>query len=325
MVEDPGAEVVRGAPYLDELLTFTEFYTHHGYSRFFGLRFFSQGYKLITTLLKKRYDIFIELQSLFNWKGIIKPMLIGYLSRAPLRIGLNTDRRGLFLTTKVPDTRLTCKSMMERTLEVVKKLGVETNDLTTEVWISEKDRSYARYFLDKHQIKHDDLLIGIHPGGNPEYLIRCSWPEERFSQVADTLVEKYRAKILLTGGPQEVEYVKGVASLMKTQPLMQVGKTTVKQLAAIMERCHLFISNDTGPMHMAVAMQTPTIGIFGPGEWQMYGTYPPETNFIMLRKPIDCWPCQNLKCTTRACFKLISVEDVLEAVEKQMTKIRQTK
>ena len=77
-------------------------------------------------------------------------------------------------------------------------------------------------------------------------------------------------------------------------------------------------------MHMAVAMKTPTIGIFGPGDWQRYGIYPPETNFIMLRKPIDCRPCRNLKCTTRACFKLISVEDVLAAAERQIAKILNT-
>ncbi|MFP4029189.1 MAG: glycosyltransferase family 9 protein [Candidatus Brocadiia bacterium] len=101
-----------------------------------------------------------------------------------------------------------------------------------------------------------------------------------------------------------------------------VGRTNVKQLAACIELCDLYISNDTGPMHLSVAMQTPTVGLFGPGNWQGYGTYPPEWNFRMIRADVDCWPCEDRHCKSRKCFKEISVSKVVETAEELLSSTR---
>ena len=93
------------------------------------------------------------------------------------------------------------------------------------------------------------------------------------------------------------------------------GATSVKVLAALMEHLDLYISNDTGAMHIAVAMGVPTIGIFGPGDWQSYGTYPPESGFRMVRTRVDCWPCPRRACVERACMLGVTAEQVIAEVD----------
>lgn len=328
MVESPGLEVVKGSPWIDELITYTKLYRAQNFLKLLtSPSRLKEGWQLFKFLLSHRFDIFIELHQLFDLRDTIKPIIIGYLSRAPVKIGLDTDGRGFFLTIKIPDKRFVPEHMVSRCLRLVKKLGAETDDPQTAVWITEKDRQYAAKLLKLHSpfplpsgerigAGKDAPIIGLHPTGNTDYLIRTSWPEERFAEVADTLANKYHARIVITGSSCEIPYIRKVVSLMKCQPVVIAGKTSIKQLAAVIERCDLFISSDTGPMHIAVAMKVPTIGIFGPGDWQMYGTYPAESKFIMLKKHIDCTPCRNLKCTSRKCFNLITVEDVLAGADK---------
>ncbi|MFA5794744.1 MAG: glycosyltransferase family 9 protein [Candidatus Brocadiia bacterium] len=322
--EEPGAEVVRGAPYVDELLPFRELYTYRRKSLMalpMNIKSFIEELRLAKTLLQRRYDIFVDLHMLYGFKNAIRPMMIGCFSRAPIRVGLDTDRHSLLMNIRVPDSAFRMRHLVDRSLDVIGALGVDTSNRQTEVWITEADRKFARELLDKNIDLNDKLLIGIHAGANPWALVRQSWPLERFAAVADILSEKYGAKIVFTGGRSEISLIEQATLLMKKKPFIAAGLTTLKQAAALMERCHLFISNDTGPMHMAVAMKTPTIGIFGPGNWPALGTYAPETNFIMVRKDIDCWPCHNLKCATRACMERIAVDDVVSAAGKQISKL----
>ncbi|MFH1226493.1 MAG: glycosyltransferase family 9 protein, partial [Planctomycetota bacterium] len=239
----------------------------------------------------------------------------------PVRVGLDTDMHALLMNIRVPDSAFRKRHFLERALDAVKAIGADTDNRQTEVWITDADRKFAQELLAKNIDLNNKLLIGIHAGANPWSLVRQSWPPERFAAVSDVLADKYGAKIIFTGGHSEIPLIEQVASLMRNKPFIAAGLTTLKQAAALMERCHLFISNDTGPMHMAVAMKTPTIGIFGPGNWLAMGTYAPETNFVMVRKDIDCWPCHNLKCTTRACMELVTAEDVFSAADKQISKL----
>lgn len=317
MAESPGLEVVKGSPWIDELITYTRLYRTQNFLKLLtSPSRLKEGWQLLKFLVSRRFDAFIEFHQLFNLRDTIKPIIIGYLSRAPVKIGLDTDGRGFFLTIKIPDKRFVPEHMVSRCLRVVERLGAKTDDPQTAVWITEEDRQYARLLLDKNLPPQPGPVIGLHPTGNTDYLIRTSWPEERFAEVSDTLADRYHARIIITGTAREIPYIRKVVSLMKCQPAVIAGQTTLKQLAAVIGQCDLFISGDTGPMHIAVAMKVPTIGIFGPGDWQMYGTYPPESKFIMLKKDIDCAPCHNLGCTSRECFNLITVENVLTAADK---------
>lgn len=317
-VEKSGAEIIRDTPYIDEIVSFTEFYTYRGYTKLFGLSFFGEGYNLIKFLFKRRFDIFIEFQNLYRWNSIFKPLLISYLSRARFRLGLNIYNRGFFLTHKVQENPQEIKHHIQRYLEVVQLLGANSSNSLPEIFISSSDSDFARNFIKNNGIKSSDLLIGIHAGSNLLLHLRNSWPKERFIEVANNLISCHNAKILLTEGVGESDLVNYIAEHLIKPPII-CRDVTIKQLAATIGHCRLFISNDTGPMHIAVAMKVPTVGIFGPGDWRGYGSYPPETNFAVIRKPIDCSPCWNLKCTSRACLNPITVKDVFEAVNRLLS------
>ncbi|MDI6787372.1 MAG: glycosyltransferase family 9 protein, partial [Planctomycetota bacterium] len=244
--------------------------------------------------------------------------LTAYLSRSRLRAGLDTDGKGFFVNIKVPDKGLSHRHLVVRSLDVVRAVGADTDNKYTGVYITDNDHLYSQRLIEEITSGQTGLIIGINPGGNPASPTTKCWPGERFATVADNLAQKYSARIVITGSPSEIALAEKMASLMKVKPFIAAGRTTVKQLAALLKRCHLFISNDTGPMHIAVAMGTPTIGIFGAGFWPALGNYPPETNFIMVRHEVNCWPCYKLHCYQPRCLEGITVDTVLKAAETQI-------
>lgn len=335
VVERQPAEMLKGLPYLDEIIVFDDVFHPWAIKRLLSHEIL-KATRAIFRIILTHYDIYIEFHNLFSTGSIIKPMLFACLSGAPYRIGLDTYHRGFFLTHRVKDNRFKFKHQVERFLDVVEVLGADTKDKATEILISDGDRSFAQKLLRRAgrkipsgpQFKEDlaeeevlvspGLLVGIHPGANPNFLHRCAWPAERFAEIADKIVENYQAQIVLTGSQADSSINEEVYRLMRHRPLNLSGQTTINQLAAVIQRCHLFISNDTGPMHVAVAMKVPTIGIFGPGDYQAYGSYPQEANFTLIREKVDCWPCRNLRCWSRKCMEVITVEKVWQAVQQQI-------
>lgn len=315
VVQEHSAAMIEGCPYIDNVILVPTF-------RPSIIRFFKElisVFALWRYFLHNRYDTFISLQSLFTAGGIFKPLIISYLSGARRKIGLDIHGRGCFLTDKITEDRLELKHNIERYLDVVGILGAKKNDLSCEVYLSGSDIRFAENFIKKQNIMPNDLLVGIHPGGNPFYPLRKSWPMDRFVELANNLIKKHNVKIILSAGPKEIGLINYIKSKLVKEPVMLFG-ATLKQFAAVISHCNIFIANDTGPMHIAVAMKIPTIGIFGPGDWPSYGSYPKSANFIMLRRPIKCWPCRDFSCTNQECMKLISAQDVFDATEKLINK-----
>lgn len=148
--------------------------------------------------------------------------------------------------------------------------------------------------------------------------------------LADALIERYGVKIIFVGGPGDEDVVKEVMSEMNTPSINLVGKTTFTQLAAVFKHCHLFIGGDSGPLHIAAAVGTPTIGIFGPSDPKLVA--PRGESHIAIWKGVSCSPCYRPD-TVRTdldfsicpqgileCMENITVEDVLAAVRPQIEK-----
>jgi len=317
------AEVVRGAPYADELITFTDLFSTQSIFDFLKPKILYQLYCLATLMLRKRFGIFICLHNLVKWPGVIKPLLLAILSRAPVRAGFNTCNRGFFLNVKTPDD--SNKHLMLRCIDVIKQLSSHSKvnympqQPTLEIWLDNEDREFANDFIGRNNINQSDFLVGIHPGANPRHYSSQCWEPTRFAQVANAISDKCGARILLTGSKTDQHILDKIIPLLKTPPILSPENTTVKQLSAIIGHCNLFISNDTGPMHLAVAMKVPTIGIFSGGNFSIYGQYPAEMKFIGVRKDAPCYPCYHkVKSCSRECLDKIKVEDVLQAVDKQL-------
>ncbi len=160
-------------------------------------------------------------------------------------------------------------------------------------------------------------IIGIHSGARPP---ARRWPVEYFANVADSLARQFDAQIVLTGGPGEEQTVQAVSDAMHFPALSLVGKTSLGGLAALMKRFELFISNDTGPSHIACAVDCPSITLFGPAEVRRWAPLGRERHSIM-RQPVACSPCGYWECPIdHRCLRWLSPDVVLTKAREMMQK-----
>ena len=151
-------------------------------------------------------------------------------------------------------------------------------------------------------------IIGIHPGARPP---ARRWPTSYFAAVADALAQQCNAQVVLTGGPDEEETVQAVVDAMHTPALSLAGKTSLGGLGALISRLNLFISNDTGPSHVACAVDCPSITLFGPADVRRWAPLNREKHPIV-RHPVACSPCGYWECPIdHRCLRWLLPETVL--------------
>ena len=173
-----------------------------------------------------------------------------------------------------------------------------------------------RFYRDR--VDRGQVLVGIHPGGNWIYKL---WGPENFAQIADRLCKEWNAQILLFAGPNERQLQAEVASLMHRQPIC-VKEDDLRQVAALIAACDLYIGNDTGPMHIAVAVGTPVVAIFGSTNHYRSGPYGEEHIVVHSGVELGCNPCHPGKrpggCGKGSCavIEAVTVEQVFNAAEK---------
>jgi ADP-heptose:LPS heptosyltransferase len=187
--------------------------------------------------------------------------------------------------------------------------------------VPSENQIWAKGFLSEVGIDTSKPIVAIHPG-SPVPLKR--WPAERFAKLADILIER-KTQVLFLGGTNEKRLVEEIQSQMRHNSVNIAGRTNLQQLGAVLQNCHLFIGNDSGPMHIAAAVGTRVIGLFGPSSPERFGPF--GDNCTAIRKKPDCPPCMKEKCSLRSpttssygrlgeegCIVEISVEDVLEII-----------
>lgn len=265
---------------------------------------------------KKKFDF------IFDFEQFIKiSSLFALFIKARFKVGFDTDGqiRGRLYNLSVPYNNN--QHMLESFADICRKVGIACKDLKLEKistpWEVE-DR--VSLYLNKNNINKDDLLIGMHIGSGDNFLGR-RWPKENFARLADILISDYRAKVVFTGSKAEYPLVKETKRLMKINgAISSAGELGVLELIELIKRCHLFFSNDTGPLHIAVSVKTPVVGFFGPNTPRLYG--PLGKDNLVFYKKTDCSPCiTNLNCKTSyckdpKCIKSITVEEVIEKVDE---------
>ena len=311
LINSRAKEIIVGSAFVDEVLTL-DFDKHSNFFSFLMPRNFIEILRLLKKLREKHFDMTINLFALVRIRGVIRMALLSYLIGAKYRVGRDTERRGFFLNIKVPERRKSAKHEVERNLDIARILGAEIKDKRLEIYVSEEDRRYVSDFFRQNQIADDSFVIGLNPGASiPSHL----WAKEKFANLADELARRYQAKIVITGGKNEIELAGQIAGMMQVKPIIAAGRTTLKQFSVLIERCNLFIANLTGAMHMAVAVKTPLIAIVG-SYTQRYLPYGYTDRSIVIKKDVSCSPCYKLRCKRHTCMKLITVEDVLQTAYK---------
>jgi heptosyltransferase-2 len=263
----------------------------------------------------KKFDLVIDMEEYLNISALIS-LFVGDGS-----IGFGRRARSLLYTKSVPYNDQ--QHVVETHMDLVRLVGAEMNvDRLIKLYVSKKDKDAVGKLLRRLKITDKDFLVGIAPGAAESSKSRM-WSPERYAKLADELIDRYKAKIVFIGNKAEEELVRGIQFLMKHKSFNLAGRTSLKQAFYLIEKCKLFISNDSGPMHIAVAQGVKTIGLFGPNipiRWYPYG----EGNKSVY-KPIKCSPCINVhkgqvpECRygkNNRCMQLIKVSDVLEAVKE---------
>ncbi|MDP3787057.1 MAG: lipopolysaccharide heptosyltransferase II [Candidatus Omnitrophota bacterium] len=306
MVRPYAGDIVDGNPYLDEVILYDKDGEHKS---IFATLKFAAG------LRKKRFDLAIILHPT-NRSNII-PFLAGI----PERVGYD-KKGGVFLTKRLKDVKhLGEKHEIDYNLDVLRAVGIEAKDRALYMPVkAEDERIIDRFFL-LNDLDKKDTIIAIHPGAS------CPskrWPAYRFGRVADELIDRHKVKIVIIGGPADIKTVKEAESGMLHRPIVLSEDHSLGEVAAILKRCKMFISNDSGPVHIAVAVGTPVISIFGrldpglsPARWRPVGP-----NDIVIHKDVGCKYCKAHACEINfKCLDAITVEDVLGAAESLLKKV----
>ena len=238
-----------------------------------------------------------------------------WISGAPVRIGFNAEERwtGRCYTTVVrPDAGA---HRIERDLAALVPLGVAVQDGVPRLRLTAEDDAKVEQLAEQLEVPRDRPWVVIQPGAR--YWFKA-WPPERFAELADRLNDRFGCQILVGGSPEEEPLAGSVVRQAKSRLVTIAGRSDVRTLAALLKRSALFIGNDTGAMHIAAAVGTPLVGLFGPSNPREWG--PRGGPAEVLYKGLDCRICFHPTCRRgeENCMKLITVEEVMAACQRLM-------
>ena len=289
-------DIVEGNPYLDEVIVYDKYGKDKSLSGTVGFAF---------ELKKKKFDLAIMLHP------TNRVHLMAFLAGIPKRVGY--DRKLSFLLTKrAPHTKETGRMHeVDYTLDLLRRTGIETQDKELFVPVQENSMREVDRLLEEYHVGKDALLVAINPGAS------CPskrWLPENFAKVSDALAGSLKARIIIVSSMENKEFAASVARGMKYEPVNLAGRTGVAALTALISKCRLFISNDSGPVHIACAVGTPVISIFGrkdpglsPRRWG-----PTSHKSRVFHKDVGCKVCLAHKCEVGfRCLGAVSPDEVL--------------
>ncbi|MCM8798402.1 MAG: lipopolysaccharide heptosyltransferase II [Candidatus Omnitrophica bacterium] len=288
-------EVLEGNPYLDELIIYDDEGKH---SSLFG------KLQFISLLRAKKFDEVYLLH-----RSLTRTMLTA-LAKIPKRLGYVTKKRRLFLTHKIepPETEM---HRVEYFLHLAKEFGLPIDNLGYDFFIPPDEEKYIEKFLQESGIGEDAFIV-LNPGAN--WLLK-RWPTKYFGILGDLLTREMGVKVVISGAEKDLGLAQEIVGYMETKPIIAAGKTTLKQLGALFKRASLVVTNDTGPLHIALAVKAKVVALFGPTSSKITGPYGPG-EYRVIQKDIGCIvPCYHLKCKDNRCMKEITPEEVLKEVE----------
>ena len=268
---------------------------------------------LARQLKTRRYDWAVLMQNAFE------AALIAWLARIPVRLGYARDGRGLLLTHRaLPSPELRHVHETSYYLDILRQAGLLSADppkegVRPELHLASDDRAWAADYLEREGLAQAKIL-GLAPGA--AFGPAKQWPAERFAATAKGLADRFDT-VLLFGSQGETSACEAVAQGLEGVTVRNLaGATQLGQALALVERVGLFITNDSGLMHVAAALGRPTVAVFGSTNPVTTGPLGPYT--ALVRVPVDCSPCLKPECPTGdlKCFTAISPKQVAQAARE---------
>ena len=284
-------DILRGNPHVDEILPLDR-------------GSILQQSRFALEIRRRRFDTVVDLTD-----GD-RAAFLTWISGAPVRIGFNAEHRwtGRCYTTVVRGEEGAHR--IERDLAALSPLGIKTGDRIPRLWLTPEDHARVDKLAGELGIPTDRSWVVIQPGAR--YWFKA-WPPERFAELADRLNDRFGYQILVGGSPQETALTQTVVNQAKSRLLNLAGRSDVRTVAALLKRSVLFVGNDTGAMHIASAVGTPVLGLFGPSNPVEWGPRGGRSEAIY--KGLDCRICFHPTCRRgeQNCMKLITVEEAMAA------------
>ncbi|MDD5078151.1 MAG: lipopolysaccharide heptosyltransferase II [Candidatus Omnitrophica bacterium] len=297
LVGEEAKDILLRCPYIDELLVCDP------KNKDKGLRGLWQVGRV---LRKKSFDFVIDLQN--NRFSHI----LAYLSGSTGRYGYHNKKLS-FLLNHAVENRDPLTDPVSHQFRILKNLGIDLLDNSLELWPSKEDEEKVEEMLNAHWLSQAQKIVGINISASKRWETK-TWPMEYLICLCEELGLK-DIRVIITG-TEEDQATAGmlINSLKNTKVINACGKTSINELAALIRRCQVFISADSSPLHVASAVGTPFIALFGPTDARRH--LPPGKNYRVISKDLPCGPCYKPRCRKKNCMSQISPAEVFEAVMK---------
>ena len=297
LVGEKAKEVLLGCPYIDELIVCD-----------FKNKDWGPGglWRLGRELRRRNFDLVIDLQN--NRKS----HLLAGLTLSLNRYGYANRKFGFLLNHGIPD-KLPAIDPVSHQFEMLKSLGIDLEDARLELWPTLKDQQYIEEFLQSQWTGKNQRIVGINISASPRWTTK-SWMPDSLALFSQELSRR-KLLIVITGTKDDLGQATALINAAKTATIINAcGKTTLGQLACLIKKCACFVTGDSAPLHIAAAVDTPLVALFGPTDPRRH--LPKVKKCILLNKRLPCSPCYRTHCKTKSCMRQISVEEVLGAVDK---------
>lgn len=301
------AELFSAAPELNRVLVYDDKGAHAG---------LSGKWALAGTLRRHGFELAVLFQNAFE------AAFLAWLAGIPQRYGYATDGRVFFLTTPVVvPNRRHAVHQVEYYWNMLKPLGLSGVASSPALCVTADEGRQLDGRLAGAGVGLSDIVIGINPGST--YGSAKRWLPERFADVAQRLVrqleqaENAHVAVVILGAKGEESLGRDIAAQIGGRSVVLSGATTIRELMAVVKRCRVLITNDTGPMHIAAACAVPVVAVFGPTDWRTTAPYGQERSIV--REAVDCAPCLLRECPIdHRCMTRIPVDRVYAAAVRQL-------
>lgn len=305
VVEEKSKDVVLGNPYVDKVIIWDRDSTPSR-SLFAKGMHFVQGLCGLTRELRcDKFDFAVDLQ------GLLRSALVAWLSGARVRLGFGDAREGgvRFYNRVLPPYDRRVRSTHQY-LNMLTLLGIENGTGDMYVPVADDERAYVAKLLPTMRDGRESVVAMCPATTWPNK----HWTEEGWARLADELVCGYGALPLFLGAPVDKPLVSRILGKMRHEAASLVGETTLRQAAAIIEQSRMVVGVDNGLLHVALALDRPVIGVFGPSGWR---SFVKKDNFVAVAKDFPCIPCfRHPTCRDFDCMRAIEPEDVLRVARR---------
>ena len=293
------ADLFRDCPEVHRVILYQSPGVHEG---------FQGKWKLARELKPERFDLALLLPNSFE------SALLSFLAGIPRRVGYNTDGRGVLLTHSVPvNGKIKKGHQVGYYLHLLQVLGFQLTEGIPSLKVGSKRLEEAEGLLKLLGGRKSDPLVGISPGA--KFGSAKEWFAERYGEIAERVSREMGARVIILGSLGDRGIASRICQTAGSAAFDLTGRTSLAEAIALIDRCRLFITNDSGLMHIASALGVPLVAIFGSTDPQRTGPLSPQSR--VLYKSVPCAPCLKTECpNNRRCMRLITVDEVYEEVKK---------